>query len=261
MPLLEVNGTALHYHVKGNGTPLVCIHPPLLTSEVFNYQMSELSDEFRLVAFDIRGHGLSAPSRQPITYPLIVEDMIRLTELLGLDKCWLCGYFTGASVALEALLTAPAKFAGAIVISGMPEMNDWYNRTRVRLALAAARAGGKGLLSAAVSYGNADLPITYRNLKRAADLGDIANILQYFECSLSYSSTRLLGHIRQPVLLVFGQKDRPFMRYARLLKQRLPNAELHLLPGAGHQLPTKAKDQLHPVIRQWLRSSADHPGM
>lgn len=261
MPIMEVNGTALHYHVKGSGTPLVCIHPPLLTSEVFHYQMSELSDEFRLVAFDVRGHGLSAPSRQPVTYPLIVEDMMRLTEFLGLGECWLCGYSTGASVALEALLTAPAKFAGAIVISGMPELNDWYNRTRVRLALAAARAWGKGLLSAAVSYGNADLAITFRKLKRAADPGDLSNIRQYFKCSLSYSCTRLLGRIRQPVLLVFGQKDRPFLRYARLLEERLPNAALHLLPGAGHQLPTRAKDQLHPVIRQWLRSSADRPGM
>ena len=82
MPLLDLGSISLFYQVKGEGPSIVFIHPPLLTSANFEYQVDELSKNFRVITFDIRGHGRSHYSDQPITYSLIVEDIKNLLKMI-----------------------------------------------------------------------------------------------------------------------------------------------------------------------------------
>ncbi|MBT2696242.1 alpha/beta hydrolase [Bacillus sp. ISL-40] len=116
MTMLDVDGISLYYNVKGEGTPIVFIHPPLLTSANFKYQIDELSQKFKVITFDIRGHGRSSYSVQPITYPLIVEDIKRLLDHLKITKAFLCGYSTGGSIGLEFLLTFPNRSIGPLLL-------------------------------------------------------------------------------------------------------------------------------------------------
>src|SRR5690554_6750965 len=99
-----INGVSMYYHIEGKGIPVLFIHPPLLTSANFLYQR-QLSEQYQIITFDIRGHGHSESSKTPLTYPLIVNDMIQLLNLLEIEQCYVCGYSTGGSIALEAMLT------------------------------------------------------------------------------------------------------------------------------------------------------------
>ncbi|MNI09447.1 AB hydrolase superfamily protein YvaM [compost metagenome] len=255
MPLIEVNGAAIHVHVTGKGIPILCIHPPLLTAETFNYQKAQLSDEFQIVTFDIRGHGYSKASKQSITYPLIVEDIKQLMKILGMDKAYLCGYSTGGSIVLEALLTYPDLFLGGIVVSGMSEVRDWYNKSRIWLAsqLSAAKAT-RMLLNAAVSSGNADMRFTFNNLYASAQLGIAQHIHEYYTYSLGYNCTRRLPYIQHPMLLIYGQKDKVFHPYAHLLHHKLPNSSLYFLKDAKHQVVIKQASRMNDLVRLWIAS-------
>lgn len=55
MPLLDRDGTKLYFDVRGNGIPIVFIHPPVLTSANFTYQMEALSKEFKVITFELTG--------------------------------------------------------------------------------------------------------------------------------------------------------------------------------------------------------------
>ena len=252
MPFARVNGTNLHVHAKGRGVPIVFIHPPLLTKAIFNYQTAELSGMFRTVVFDIRGHGISAPSEQPLTYPLIAEDTVRLMDHLDIEKAFICGYSTGGSVALEAMLSYPGRFYGGIVLSGMPEAGDPILRARIGIAAAMCRMNAGRLLALAICFGNADSGTTFANLHREAARGNSVNWEQYYRCSLEYNCTARLKQLRLPVLLVFGEKDRGFHRYAGILKRELPDCRLVIVPGAHHQLPTKAGAAVSEAIRAFV---------
>jgi len=253
MPKLDVNGTTLHYHVQGEGVPIVFIHPPTLTSENFNYQRETLSDEFRIITFDIRGHGHSAASNAPLTYPLIVEDMTRLLDALDIKESFVCGYSTGGSIALEALLTYPDRYLGGILLSGMPEISDRWNRARLRAAIAATYLPSGRLISSAISWGNADMGMTFRNLYESAVQGNAAQFRSYYAYSLDYTCTSRLHRIKQPVLLMYGLKDKSFHRYAGILKERLPSQQTYMLRDVAHQLPTKAPRRVNQLIRRWMR--------
>lgn len=252
MPMLDANDVSLFYTVKGEGPPIVFIHPPLLTSANFMYQINELSQKFKVITFDIRGHGRSPYSNQAITYPLIVEDIRELLDHLGIKKAFISGYSTGGSILLEFLLTHGDRSLGGIVISGMSEVNDLYLRQRISLGVRLAKARTLPLLTLAITWGNSDTQETFRKMYKEALKGDARNIKQYYDYSLQYNCTNQLENIDLPILLVFGTKDKSFHQYANLLQERLPNSDLKFIKKEKHQLPTKAATELNQMITQFI---------
>ena len=253
MPMLDVNGVSLYYDVKGNGTSIVFIHPPLLTSENFRYQMDELSHDFKVISFDIRGHGRSQYSTKPVTYPLIVEDIKHLLDHLGIEKVFLCGYSTGASIALEFMLTYSDRAFGSILVSGMSEASDFYLRKRISLAVKLANPRTFSFLAYAITYGNSDTKETFEKLYKEAVKGDVRNINQYYQYSMEYNCTNQLENIKHPILMVYGKKDKSFQRYANLLQKKLPFNELRFLSKEKHQIPTKAAQELNQLIIDFVQ--------
>ncbi|MGM9925700.1 MAG: alpha/beta fold hydrolase [Bacillus sp. (in: firmicutes)] len=254
MPMLDVEGCSLHYTVKGEGIPIVFIHPPLLTSANFMYQLQGLSEKYKVITFDIRGHGKSGYSKLPITYSLIVEDLTRILDCLGIKKAYICGYSTGGSIALEFLLAKAGRALGGIVASGMPQVKDLYLKQRISFAARLAKPRIIPLLSLAITWGNSNTSQTFRALYKDASTGDSRNIEQYYRYSLHYNCTRLLSDIGLPVLLVYGSKDTSFHKYAHILHDELPNSELVFLKKVKHQLPTKAAAALNERIDAFIQT-------
>ncbi|WP_248926624.1 alpha/beta fold hydrolase [Paenibacillus hamazuiensis] len=259
MPFAEVNGTRLHYHVKGSGIPIVFIHPPLLSSRTFTYQQVQLSSEYKTIIFDIRGHGESAPSEVPLTYPLIAEDMKQLLDFLDIRQAYVCGYSAGGSIALEAMLAYPGRFRGGILISAMSETSDLYNKTGIWLATQLARLGASKLVAKAVTWTNSDMQLTHTNLYESAIKGDIRNHGQYYKYSGFYNCTNRLREIEQPILLLYGEKNSVFYKYARLLHHNLRNSTLYFLKDGKHHLPTKSADLLNECIHSWISELEGRP--
>ncbi|OAS18396.1 alpha/beta fold hydrolase [Paenibacillus oryzisoli] len=257
MPWANVNGTSLHYEMTGpeRGIPIVFIHPPLLTLEAFRYQKEQLGDHFRVITFDIRGHGGSASSKQPLGYQLISQDIIGLLDFLGIEEAFLCGYSTGGTVALEALLTDSHRFVGGVIVSGMSELTDTYNRIRIWLAVQLANPNRiMNFLIKAITYGNADTKTTYQELKEHAKQDMAENVKSYFEQSLRYSCTSSLPKIKQPVLLIYGEKDVVFHSYAQILHKGLPNSSLFFIRDAKHPVPIQSAARMNDIIHLWVDS-------
>ncbi|WP_410511018.1 alpha/beta hydrolase [Paenibacillus sp. BR2-3] len=253
MPQTYINGYSMHYTDRGQGTAIVFIHPPVLTSLNFQYQVQKMSANFRTVSFDIRGHGRSEPSKEEITYPLIVEDIRQLMDHLKIEKAFLCGYSTGGSVVLEFLLTYPDRAAGGIVIGGMSEVSDSSLRNKIWLGRILSQIGAVGTIALSVAWSQANTKLSlFQSLFNDAKKGNPKNAEQYYQYSLHYNCTAHLGKIHQPVLLVYGEKDKLFHPYAKLLRQRLPKSELIFVKNTKHQIPTKAAATLNELIQQFI---------
>lgn len=252
MPLASINGTRIHYQVIGEGTPILFIHPPLLTSSNFAYQRAKLSMRYQIITFDIRGHGRSRFSPQPLTYALIVRDMKGLLDHLGIQQVYLCGYSAGGSIALEFMLTYPDRCLGSVLISTMPAVKDRRLRSRIKWALQACRFKAERFLALSICFGNADCRATFRNLYLSAREGSARNWRQYYKHSLKYDCIAKLKRIDHPVLIINGEKDRGFRRYAQTLFRELPNSEVQFVPNVAHQIPTKAGFELNERMADWI---------
>ncbi|MBY6036586.1 alpha/beta hydrolase [Fictibacillus nanhaiensis] len=257
MPHLERDGASLFYSVQGEGLPIVFIHPPLLTSENFKYQVDELSKQYQVITFDIRGHGKSSYSCTPLTYSIIAQDIKSLLDHLQIPKAFLCGYSTGGSIVLEFLLTYGDRAFGGIVISGMSEVFGVL-KDKVFLGYSLAKQKAIPLLALSVCKSNSNNDDMYQLLLQAAMKGNAKNIEQYYGYSFDYNCTDQLKKIHLPVLLVYGRKDRQFHAYAKILHKKLPHNELKFIENVKHQIPTKAAAELNVEMVRFMGKQKDY---
>lgn len=252
MTSANINGYSMHYIDRGKGTAVLFIHPPVLTSLNFIYQIEGLSPYFRTITFDIRGHGKSQPSKQEVTYPLIVEDIKQLIDKLNIEKIFLCGYSTGGSVVLEFLLTHPDRAFGGIVIGGMSEVNDRRLRNQISLGAVLSKIGAVGMIAFSTAWNQAKNVSLFRQLFNDAKKGHAKNAEQYYRYSLKYNCSSRLREIELPVLLVYGEEDKHFHPYGKMLHQQLPESELVFMKGVDHRIPTKAPGTLNQRINEFV---------
>ncbi|MCG7345503.1 alpha/beta hydrolase [Sporosarcina sp. ACRSL] len=252
MPIVNLEGVDIYYHVQGKGIPIVFIHPPLLTSKNFIYQVNELSRHFKTIVFDIRGHGNSSFSEMALTYSLISHDIKQLLDHLEIDKAFICGYSTGGSIALEFLLTYPKRSLGGILIGAMSEVNDPSLKNRIILGVKLAKWKAHKALALSVSFTNSNTGQLFKDLYINAKKGKAQNIEQYYRYSLHYNCTDRLDQIKFPVLLMYGEKNKAFHHYANLLHEKLPVNEYILIGDVKHQLPTKASVAVNNFIKQFV---------
>jgi len=254
MPFLSVNGTELHVHTngEGEGPAIVFVHPPFIGSHIFTYLFNDLSWDHRTVLVDLRGHGHSRSGDAPLTMALIAEDIRQLLDRLEIGQAYLCGYSVGSMPVLEALLTSPERYKGAIMLSGCSELSDPVYRLRMMAASLALRMRWTDAVTLPIAWGNADNRLAFENLREEANGGEPLRWREYIYQCLSHSYTARLPYIRQDVLLLCGGANRPFLRYAQMMNGQLPSSDLYAVRGASHQLPTKEPAKVAETMRGWI---------
>jgi pimeloyl-ACP methyl ester carboxylesterase len=102
MPVCQVGDINIEYRVYGKGFPLVLIHPFSASLEFWASLTNSLSPKYQVIAYDVRGHGLSsAPAgEENYTLDILVEDLHYLLEHLGLAKAYIGGLSLGGAIAL-----------------------------------------------------------------------------------------------------------------------------------------------------------------
>ena len=85
MPRVGVNGVSLYYEVTGHGPPLVLAHGFACGLRTWEPQIQALARSWRVVTYDVRGHGISEAPADPAAYsqPICVADLRALLEHLG----------------------------------------------------------------------------------------------------------------------------------------------------------------------------------
>ncbi len=112
MPELVVDDVALHYQCFGEGEDLVLIHG-LGANLACWYPgvASELSQHYRVILYDIRGHGKSAMPSSGYTMTHMIRDLHALLEHLGVTHLHVVGHSFGARVAVHYALLYPRQVA------------------------------------------------------------------------------------------------------------------------------------------------------
>jgi pimeloyl-ACP methyl ester carboxylesterase len=109
----------LHYAEAGAGRTILMLHQAPRSLDEFAEAQDQLCHDFRTIAMDTRGFGLSAPLPAPQTIEAIAEGVPALLDAVDVDSVVLLGHHTGAVVALEAAAAYPERVE-ALVLSGMP---------------------------------------------------------------------------------------------------------------------------------------------
>jgi non-heme chloroperoxidase len=99
MPSLETrDGTRLSYVDWGRGPAVIFLHGRGLSHDFYSYQLSRLANDFRVIAYDLRGHGDSDKPNSSYDHNEHAQDLMDLISVLGLENVNLVGASTGSFI-------------------------------------------------------------------------------------------------------------------------------------------------------------------
>jgi pimeloyl-ACP methyl ester carboxylesterase len=220
---------------RGSGPAVVLLHGLTATHRYVVMGSKHLERAgFRVVAYDARGHGESAPGDR-YDYPALGADLLRLLDERDIDRAVLAGASMGAHTALRVALEAPERVAGLVVITpafhpdAPPGLERWD-----RLADGLRTGGVDGFVEA---YGDPGVPERFRDsvvkvlrqrLERHAHPEAVADALEQVPRSEPFDLARL-GDIAAPTVVV-ADHDEPDPGHPLFVGEdyarRIPGAEL-----------------------------------
>ncbi len=92
------DGCNLYYEEAGSGQPLLLVHGWSQTLQFFMHQLSGLSNQYRVIALDLRGHGDSEKPEHGYRISTLARDLHDFVNGLGLESINLLGWSMGCSV-------------------------------------------------------------------------------------------------------------------------------------------------------------------
>ena len=101
MEVIRANGLEIAYERVGNGPPLVLAHGAAVDSRMWRPQLTELADEFTVVAWDEPGAGRSSDVPAEFALADYAKSLATLIETLDLGPAHVAGLSWGGTVALE----------------------------------------------------------------------------------------------------------------------------------------------------------------
>jgi 3-oxoadipate enol-lactonase len=109
--ILERKGCPLHYWLTGEeGRPLVVFtHGAMIDHHTFDPQLPVVSHHYRVLTWDVRGHGQSQPIGVPFTMHEAVEDLVALLDVVGDRQAILVGQSMGGNIAQEMVFLHPER--------------------------------------------------------------------------------------------------------------------------------------------------------
>ena len=114
----------IHYRTAGDGEPLVLVHGFTHTSRVWDPFITDLTQDFRLIMVDMRGHGGSDNVSGEFTHRLAALDLLGLMDALGIDRFKGAGHSSGAATLLEAAVMNPDRIEGMVLVAGTHRFTD-----------------------------------------------------------------------------------------------------------------------------------------
>jgi pimeloyl-ACP methyl ester carboxylesterase len=231
MPKIDRDGVKIHYEVHGDGPPLILTHGYSSTSAMWKGQVEALSKHYRLVLWDMRGHGQSDYPDDPAAYSeaLTVGDIAALLDEVGAEKAIVGGLSLGGYMSLAFYRAHPERVATLLIIDTGPgfkkdDAREVWNKRARDTAERFEREGLEVLKSASrerstVSHRDAKgLALAARGMLTQRD----AQVIE------------VLPDIKVPSLVVVGADDTPFLAASDYMAAKIPGAMKVVIPAAGH---------------------------
>lgn len=246
MPTLQIDGVCHHYRSEGNpaNPPLLLAHPVGFDHGIWDAMIPNLTQDFHVVRYDLRGHGGTETTHGDYSVELLATDALSLIDGLGLKQVHFFGVSLGGLVGLWIAAHHPHSIrtlAVSNLSAKLPLPREEWNRR-----MAAARSEGLDGFANGVrermfstSFRQAEPPLFHTLMNTF-----LANNPEGYACALAAlrdaDLTLDLDRIIAPTLVLQGREDSAVPpEHTLLIAQRVKSGKLVTVHG-GHLSPVEA---------------------
>ena len=272
----EVDGHSLTYLDEGQGPAVVMVHGNPSWSYLYRNLVSALRDRFRCIVPDHLGCGFSdKPADYPYRLANHVDNLERLLEELGIERCILVVHDWGGAIGMGWAGRHPERVAGVVVLNTAAFRS---NRLPLRISLCRWPLLGSLLVRGLNGFARAATFMAVTHPMRPAIAAgflapydswrnriavlrfveDIPMDAQHPSWETLVGIEASLPHLQHcPMLLCWGGRDFCFNdTFFEEWRRRFPQAEAHYFPEAGHYVLEDGLADILPLIKGFLARTA-----
>ncbi|HXH03549.1 MAG TPA: alpha/beta fold hydrolase [Candidatus Competibacteraceae bacterium] len=263
-PVREGLAAGTAYRVCGAGEPLVFIHGVGMNKEVWEPQVSAFAADYRVISYDMLGHGGSVLPPEAPTLGDYARQLARLLDALDIGAANVVGHSMGALVALAFALDHPERVLRLVALNAVYQRSAEQREAVISRATALAVCGVgdtvEGTLSRWFGDGQdgrqAEQAARIRAWLQAVDPVGYARTYRLFATADDAVADRL-HTLRVPALFMTGEHDpnsTPAM--SQNMAAATPMGRVLVVPGERHMMAYAAPERINPLLRQFLSETA-----
>jgi pimeloyl-ACP methyl ester carboxylesterase len=273
VPTVPLKNGDIYFEESGSGELIILMAGLGHGAAYFEKTLPVLGRIGRAVAIDPRGIGRSTSKAERYSVEGWAEDVAELTERLGFSRAHLVGSSLGACVALQAAVDYPDRVASLVVVAGFSELDRSLELNfRMRIGIIEKLGLGDELAAHIAMWtlgrdfintqeGQAAVERLFASVRRNSPeryLAFIRAILAFGRVEPGQEGrpklTQRLGEIRVPTCVIVGGQDilTPVSQ-SRQIADRIPGAEVYVIPGCGHITFSEKPDETAKLVGDFLR--------
>jgi 3-oxoadipate enol-lactonase len=256
--IIKVNGVDIAYRFDGPSDGHVVMMANSLMSDcsMWDWNMPALSDRYRVLRFDKRGHGDSETTPAPYSIPQLADDAVALLDGLKIDKVHFIGLSMGGMIGQQLGARFPERVYSLSLCdtaSEMPPRSLWEERFEL-----ARKEGIAGLVDGTIKRW-----FTAPFIARAPQ--DIAKVREmilgtgvegYLGCASAVrdmAQTTMLLKIKTPTLILTGRQDPACtVDQAIVLNRMIDGSKLVILEDAAHLSNIEQPELFNRTVRDFI---------
>lgn len=256
MPVITLPNVRLHVQELNPGgyETIVMIHGMFSNLAVYYFNIAPiLARHYRVVLFDMKGHGMSEKSKTGYDLTSMTDDLSNLMDALGVEKAHMAGYSYGGLVALKMAARFPERVGKLAVIEG-PDPSE-------QETLAIIDTYSKEFLihyienfadTTRLMAGKRQLE---KNHRMYEFLFNETSIRDDMESEKGFFSDPAIAAIPHETLLIYGRESN-CVPSGHKLASRIPDATLVLAPG-DHNVPVQQPEVIGQELMKFLAKQAE----
>ena len=258
----KVNGIEINYELHGRegAAWLVLSHSLACSVRMWDPQIEAFKSRYRILNYDMRGHGQSSAPAAPYTLDMLADDVLGLLKHLKIEKAIYCGLSIGGMIGQTLALRGKGPFERMVVCDTThtqpaEALKQWEDRIRV-----AESKGMAGLLDSTMERWFTE-PFRKKNppeLQKIRTLVERTPVAGYVGCGraiMGLDTTARLKDIKLPLLAITGEQDgaAPGTRY---ISENVPGARFVSIAQAAHIANVEQPDAFNRALGEFLSSPA-----
>jgi pimeloyl-ACP methyl ester carboxylesterase len=252
MAYIERDSVKVFYEVAGSGPPVLLSHGYSATSRMWQGQVEALKDRYRVITWDMRGHGQtdSPPDQAQYTEDATVEDMAAILGAMGADRAVIGGLSLGGYMSLAFYVKHPEMTKALMLFDTgpgyrNPQAREGWNQTAYRRAERLEQGGLESL------SGGDEVRMS---MHRSAD--GLAKAARGMLAQFNSNVIECLEDIKVPTLVLVGANDEAFLNATDYMANNIPGATKVVIPDAGHAANLHQPQAFNRAVEAFLANAA-----
>ncbi|HSQ40301.1 MAG TPA: alpha/beta hydrolase [Anaerolineales bacterium] len=257
MPKIQSNGINLYYEIHGEGQPLLFIHGLGSSTRDWEFQVQEFSKLYKVITFDLRGHGQSDKPAGPYKMSMFAADTVGLLKALGIENPHIVGLSLGGGVAFQMAVDASLPIKSLVIVNSTPELliRTLKDRLMVWQRIAIVNLLGMRKMGEVLSKRlfikpeQEDIRQTF--VARWAE-NDQRAYQNSMRALVGWSVSARIGSISCPTLIISADQDYSPISVKEAYTAQIPGARLAVIPDSRHATPVEHPQEFNQVLQNFL---------